>query len=92
MISTTSFQRTPSLWRHNPNQTKKEPTMMTLKSFDQLPVTPEMVLRARARAYCARAFHAWLTKGQSFAAAALRQCHGQAEVEAVKQELGLMGA
>lgn len=65
---------------------------MTLKSFEQLPVTPEMRARANARAYCARAFSLWLTKGVSFTAAALRMCHGPQEVEQVRRELGLMGA
>lgn len=65
---------------------------MTIKSFEDLPVTPEMAVRARARAYCARAFRLWLTKGRSFTREALRQCHGQTEVEAVRRELGLLGA
>ena len=65
---------------------------MTIKSFEQLPVTPEMTARAKARRYCAKAFNDWLYHRVSFTKAALRQCHGQSEIEEVRRELGLLGA
>lgn len=65
---------------------------MTLKSLGQLPVTPEMTARAKAQSYCARAFNDWLYHGARFTAAALRQCHGTAELTETRRLLGIMGA
>ena len=65
---------------------------MTVKSFQDLPVTPEMAARAKAQAYCAKALNLWIYHGISFTKAALRQCHGPQEINETRRMLGLMGA
>lgn len=58
---------------------------MKLKSFADIPVTPDMQIRARARRYCEKALMGWLYKGRPFVREALRQCHGPIEIEEVRR-------